>query len=155
MATFSRHALVNWNGDVIDGKGTVTAGTEAFFIPVTFPRVGGEPHDTTTPEEMLAASHAICYGIALRSVIAERGAKTKRIKMTATITAEKGTRKSPGIRIKSSHLDGVVEGLEGIENRELEEIAQTAEDRCTISNAIRGNVMISSEVTAVPLDEAE
>jgi len=145
MATFSRHAVVDWNGDVIRGTGMVTAGTAAFTVPVSWPVVRGEAPGLTTPEELLAASHATCYAIALRSVIGQRGGKAQRVRVTATITAEK----EQGIRILSSHLNGVVEGLVGIEPMKLQEIAKDAEDRCTISNAIRNSVSISIEVSVV------
>lgn len=67
MAVFSRHAVLEWEGDVIDGGGVVTAGTRAFATPVTFPRIAGEAPHKTTPKELLAASHATCFGIGLRS----------------------------------------------------------------------------------------
>jgi lipoyl-dependent peroxiredoxin len=145
MAIFSRSAVVDWNGELINGRGRVAAGTAAFTLPITFPRLGGEAQGHTTPEEMLAASHAICYAIALRSIIARREGKAGRVNVTATITADKGPR---GIRIQSSHLKGIVEGLEGINQAELPEIAQAAEDECTISIAIRGAVKISFDVTS-------
>jgi organic hydroperoxide reductase OsmC/OhrA len=63
----------------------------------------------------------------------------------ATITAEKGPE---GIRIQSSHLRGMVDGLDGIERGQLEEIARETAEGCTISEAIRGNVAITHEVTA-------
>src|SRR5687768_12841950 len=139
MAQFSRSAVVEWNGDVIRGAGVVSADTEAFTVPVTFPRITKEPPGHTTPEELLAASHGTCYGIGLRSVIGQRGGMAQRVIVTATITAEKGAH---GIRIRSSHLRGVVEGLEGIAPDQLPEIAQAAEAECTISIAMRGSVAI-------------
>lgn len=145
MATFSRSAVLHWAGEVARGAGTVTAGTEAFEVPASFPRLVGEPEGVTTPEELLAASHAVCYGIGLRSVIARQGGRARRVSVQATITAEKGPN---GIRILSSHLRGVVEGLEGIEATELHGIATVTEEGCTISNAIRGSVSITHEVTA-------
>jgi organic hydroperoxide reductase OsmC/OhrA len=42
-------------------------------------------------------------------------------------------------------LKAHVEGLEGIEATKFDEIAKTAEQRCPISNAIRGNVTITVE----------
>jgi lipoyl-dependent peroxiredoxin len=146
MARFSRHATVDWNGDVMHGTGTVTAGTAAFTASVTFPRIGGEPPGNTTPEELLAASHATCYAIGLRSVIGQRGGAARRVRVKATIAADKG---ADGIRVRSSHLHAIVEGLEGIEHAKLQEIAQATEDGCTISVAIRDSVAISFEVTAI------
>ena len=146
MAMFTREATVEWSGDVLRGAGAVSAGSEAFTVAVTFPRLRGEPSDTTTPEELLAASHATCFGIGLRSVIAQRGGTATRVRATATITAEKG---AAGIRVRTSHLRAAVEGLEGIERSMLPEIARAAEEGCTISAAIRGTVTVSVEVAEV------
>jgi osmotically inducible protein OsmC len=145
MATFSRHAVAVWTGDVARGQGRVTAGSEAFAVPMTFPRLAGEPRGATTPEELLAASQANCYAIALRSVLAQRGAIARRVSVTATITADKG---AGVIRLVSSHLEGAVEGLEGIDAAALREVAKAAEDACTISNAIRSAVPVTLNIAA-------
>jgi lipoyl-dependent peroxiredoxin len=143
MAIFSRHAVLEWDGEVIDGGGNVTAGTRAFAIPVTFPGITGEAPHKTTPEELLAASHATCFGIGLRSLIRQRGGRAVRLTVTATITAEK----SPGgIRIRSSHLSAAVEGLEGIDDEQLESLARETRERCTISIALEGAVAITYDV---------
>lgn len=78
-------------------------------------------------------------------MIAQRGGTARRIIVTATITATKGR---GGIRIQSSHLDGVLEGLEGIDPGMLETIAAETAQECTISNAIRGNVEITHALAA-------
>jgi lipoyl-dependent peroxiredoxin len=146
MAIFSRHAELEWNGGVTDGEGRIRAGAASFDVGATFPSVGGESPGKTTPEEMLAASHAICYGVGLRSLIGRRGGRARRVTVTATITAEKGP---SGIRIQSSHLSGVVAGLEGIDEAQLAAIARETEEGCTISIALRGNVTITSETHVV------
>jgi osmotically inducible protein OsmC len=146
MANFSRHGVVDWNGEVLRGAGRVTAGTEAFTVPITFPRLAAEAPGLSTPEELLAASHATCFAIALWSTIGRRGGSAHRISVAATITADKGPH---GIRIQSSDLRGVVEGLEGVDPAKLPEIAQAAEQECTISLVIRNAVRISFEVTAI------
>ncbi len=143
MATFFRRATIDWTGDVLHGNGEVTAGSRAFSVPVTFPRLNGEPSGTTTPEELLAAAHATCFGIGLRSVIGQRGGTVGRVRVVATVTGEKGPR---GIRVRSSHLSGEVEGLAGLHPDSLPEIARAAEEGCTISAVIRGTVAITVEV---------
>jgi len=145
MRTFHRRATLDWHGDVVHGAGTVAAGSEAFTISATFPRLNGEPLGMTTPEELLAASHAVCFGIGLRSVIAQRGGAAERVRVTATLTVEKGTRE---IRIIGSHLEGHVEGLTGIDAAALTAIGSAAEDACTISAAIRQSVAITVDVRA-------
>ncbi|MPZ19393.1 MAG: OsmC family peroxiredoxin [Luteitalea sp.] len=144
MATFSRPATLEWDGDVTSGSGRVTAASAAFAVPATFPSTLGEPAGTTTPEELLAASHATCYGVGLRSLIGRRGGWARRVTVTAIITAEKGPQ---GIRIQSSHLATVIEALEGIDQAQLQELAREVEEGCAISVALRGTVAITSEVT--------
>jgi lipoyl-dependent peroxiredoxin len=147
MATFSRRAVLQWDGDIPGGSGLVVAGSDAFSVGANFPSISGDPPGKTTPEELLAASHATCYGIGLRSLIARRGGRARRVSVTATVTAEKGPQ---GIRLRSSHLAGIVDGLEGIDESALQELAHETEERCTISIAIRGAVAVSSEVRVSP-----
>lgn len=145
MATFARHADVEWTGGLMDGAGKATAGTAAFSLPVTFPSRIGEGDGKTTPEELLAASHAVCYAMGLAATLGRMGGKTRRITVTATVTADKSDK---GIKIQSSALTAVVEGLEGIDAARVQEIATTAESGCPISNALRGSVTITVRATA-------
>jgi lipoyl-dependent peroxiredoxin len=145
MATFSRYAVLEWSGEMMDGAGEVTAGTGAFAVPATFPITAGEAAGKTTPEELLAASHATCYGIGLRSLIARRGGRARRVTVTATVTAEKGPR---GVRIQSSHLSGEIEALEGLDPAELQEVARETRERCTISIVLEGAVAITYDIIA-------
>jgi lipoyl-dependent peroxiredoxin len=143
MPVFSRFAVLQWDGDMPNGSGLVTPGTGAFTAGAIFPSIAGDPPGKTTPEELLAASHATCYGIGLRSLIARRGGRARRVSVTATVTAHKGPH---GIELQSSHLTGIVDGLEGIDESSLQDLARETEQRCTISLAIRGAVAVSSEV---------
>ena len=146
MATFARHANVEWNGGLMDGSGTTAAGTGAFSLPVTFPSRIGEGDGMTTPEELLAASHAVCYAMGLAATIGRQGGKARRVKVTATVTADKG---ESGIKLQSSQLKAVVEGLEGLDKGKLQQVAEAAEQGCPISNAIRGSMKITVESQAV------
>ena len=140
MATFSRKVDVLWNGGLMDGKGEAKAGTGAFALPVTFPQRIGEPAGATSPEELLAASHAACYAMAFNATLGKNGAKAATSHITATVTADKG---ESGIKVVSSALEVVVTGLEGTDAAGLAELAKKAEGGCPISNAIRGNVAVT------------
>ena len=146
MASFSRHVDVEWTGGLMDGSGTAKAGTGAFSQPVTFPSRIGDPDGKTTPEEFLAASHAVCYAMVLTNTIGKQGGKARKVTVTATVTADKG---DSGIKVTTSALKAVVEGLEGIDKGKLQELATGAEKGCPISNAIRGNVNITVDAQAV------
>jgi osmotically inducible protein OsmC len=147
MATFARHVDVEWNGTLMEGSGTAKAGTGAFSLPVTFPsRIHESGDNRTTPEELLAAAHAICYAMVLTNTIGKQGGKASRVRVTSTVTADKS---DAGIKVVSSQLKATVEGLEGIDRAKIDELAKGAEKGCPISNAIRGSVSISVEATAV------
>jgi lipoyl-dependent peroxiredoxin len=145
MASFARHVDVEWNGTLMEGNGTAKAGTGAFTLPVTFPsRINETGDGKTTPEELLAGAHAICYAMVLTNTIGKQGGKARRVRVTATVTADKS---DAGIKVVSSNLKAVVEGLEGIDPTGLRELATNAEKGCPISNAIRGNVAISVDAS--------
>ena len=145
MATFSRHADVDWTGSVMEGKGQVKAGTGAFTLPVTFPARIGEPEGHTSPEELMAASHAACYAMALNATVGRKGGSIGKTHVTATVTADKG---EAGITVVSSKLTVVAEGLQGIEKAQFPDVAREAEGKCPISNALRGSLKIEIEAEA-------
>jgi len=147
MATFARHADVDWTGTLLEGSGKASAGTGAFSLPVTFPsRIAAEGDGKTTPEELLAAAHAVCYAMVLTNVIGKQGGKARRVRVTSTVTGDKS---DAGLKVVSSHLKAVVEGLEGIDPATIDAVATGAEKGCPISNAIRGSVAITVEAQAI------
>ena len=147
MASFVRHADVEWTGTLMEGNGMAKAGTGAFTLPVTFPsRIAEQGDGKTTPEELLAGAHAVCYGMVLVNTIGKQGGKARRVRVTATVTGDKS---DAGLKVVSSHLKAVVEGLEGIDRGKLSELATGAEKGCPISNAIRGTVAITVDAQAV------
>jgi lipoyl-dependent peroxiredoxin len=142
MATFERHVDVDWAGSIMEGKGTAKAGTGAFNLPVSFPRRVGDPEGTTSPEELIAAAHAACYAMALNATLGRKNAKAARTHVTATVIADKG---ESGIKITTSRLKVVAEGLEGLSADQFKEVAREAEKGCPVSNALRS---ITIEVEA-------
>jgi osmotically inducible protein OsmC len=140
MATFARHAEVDWKGSVMEGKGEAKAGTGAFTLPVSFPARIGEPEGKTSPEELMAAAHAACYAMALNGTLGRKSASADRTVVRATVTADKG---EAGITIQSSHLEVTAYGLKGIEASQFAEVAKEADGKCPVSNAYRGTMQIT------------
>ena len=142
MPTFSRTVTVDWSGSIMEGKGSVKAGTGAFTLPVTFPARIGEPAGHTSPEELMAASHAACYAMALNATLGRKGGSAARTLISATVTADKS---ETGIKLVSSKLKATAEGLQGVDKAQFAEIAREAEGKCPISNALRGTMQIDVE----------
>jgi osmotically inducible protein OsmC len=146
MATFSRNVTVNWEGPIMEGKGTAKAGSGAFSVPVSFPRRIGDPEGQTSPEELMAAAHAACYAMALNAHVGRKGGQIAKTDVTATVTADKG---DAGIKIVSSKLTVVAHGLTGISKDEFPAVAREAEGKCPVSNAYRGTMQIEVDAKAV------
>jgi len=145
MATFSRTATTDWSGSIMEGKGQVKAGSGAFSLPVTFPARIGEPAGHTSPEELVAASHAACYAMALNATLGRKGASAARTVVTATVSADKS---DAGIKLTTSKLKVTAEGLQGMEKSQFADVAREAEGKCPISNALRGTMTIEVEAEA-------
>ena len=144
MATFERHADVDWTGSVTEGHGETKAGTGAFSLPVTFASRIGEPQGKTSPEELMAAAHAACYAMALNATVGRKGGSIAKTHVTATVTADKG---DSGITITTSKLTVVAEGLQGIDKNDFAAVAKQAEGGCPVSNALRGSLTIELETS--------
>jgi osmotically inducible protein OsmC len=142
MATFSRHVDVDWSGSIMEGKGVARAGSGAFTLPVTFPARIGEPQGHTSPEELIAAAHAACFAMALNATVGRKGGSIGRTRVTATVSADKG---EAGIKIATSKLKVVAEGLQGIDKGQFADVAREAESKCPVSNALRGSLAIELE----------
>ena len=143
MATFERHVDVDWTGSVMEGKGEAKAGSGAFSLPVTFPSRIGDPGGKTSPEELMAAAHAACYAMALNATVGRKGGKASRTVISATIIADKG---EAGIKLTTSKLHVVAEGVTGMDAAQFKEVAKEAEKNCPISNALRGSLAIELDV---------
>lgn len=144
MATFERHVDVDWVGGLMDGTGSAKAGTGAFNLPVSFPRRVGDPEGTTSPEELIAAAHAACYAMALNATLGRKNAKAARTRVSATVVADKG---ESGIKITTSKLKVVAEGLEGMSAEQFKDTAREAEKGCPVSNALRAiNIEVDASV---------
>ena len=128
----------------MDGSGMVAAGSGAFSLPVTFPRRIGEPEGMTSPEELMAAAHAACFAMALNGAVGRKGGAIAKTQITCKVTADKG---EAGIKITTSALSLVAEGLTGIDATTFTEVAKEAEQKCPVSNAYRGSMKVTLETT--------
>ncbi len=146
MATFSRNVTVNWEGSIMEGKGSAKAGSGAFNLPVSFPRRIGEAEGVTSPEELIAGAHAACFAMALNAFVGRKGGSIAKTDVTATVTADKG---DAGITITGSKLSVTAHGLTGIPKEQFADVAREAEGKCPVSNALRGSLKIEVDAKAV------
>lgn len=144
MAT-TRRATATWSGDLLSGRGSVTAATTGIFReqPTTWAARTEEPEGTTSPEELLAAAHASCFSMACSNILAKAGTPVTRLDVEVAVTAEK---REAGWTVASSHV--TVRGtVPGATQESFAAAAAQAKDGCPISRALKGNVELSVEAT--------
>lgn len=144
MAT-TRRAEVTWEGDLMAGKGTVSAKSSAAFsaLPVTWASRTETPDGRTSPEELVAAAHASCFAMAFSAGLGRAGTPPQKLEVSAVVTFEKV---EAGWRVTKSDLE--VKGwVPGLDAAGFAKAAEAAKDGCPISNALKGNVALSVKAT--------
>ncbi len=134
IMNFTRKAEADWNGGIIDGKGTVKLGSGAFEGAYSFQSRFGDDTKATNPEELIAAAHAGCYTMALSGNLGKAGYKPKNIHTTANVKIEK-----QGDGFVIPNIDLVTEAdVEGIEDEEFQKIAEETKKTCPVSQVLAG-----------------
>jgi len=139
----TRRADTTWEGDLLSGKGIVSASTSQRFssLPVSWASRTEAAKGQTSPEELLAAAHASCYAMQLSHELAGAGTPPERLDVSATVTFD---RVGAGWGVTSSALS--VRGrVPGANADAFRKAAESAKDNCPISQALKGNVQLSVE----------
>lgn len=144
MAT-TRQADATWAGDLLSGRGTVSAATTGVFrdLPTTWASRIGEPEGVTSPEELLATAHASCFSMAVSNELAKAGTPPTRVKVSVAVTGDK---LESGWTVLSSAIT-VSAVVPGATEASFQDAATKAKDGCPISKALKGNVELSVDAT--------
>lgn len=134
----TRKASAEWQGGIRSGSGSLKSESGAISAPYNF---SGrfESGGGTNPEELLAASHAGCYSMALSGNLERAGKTATRITTDAACTVEKV---EAGFKVTKMHLT-VRATVPGIQDAEFQQIAAATKDGCPISGVMKNNVAIS------------
>jgi len=128
-------ATTYWEGDLMSGKGKTTAASGTFRdVNLSWKARTEGVASNTTPEELLAASHASCFSMALSHALAQGGHAPQRLETTCTV--EFGPKAGGGFEVKSSSLE--VRGqVPGIDQAAFQKAAEGAKTGCPISAALK------------------
>ena len=140
-----RTATVTWQGDLMSGSGGVSAGSSGTFqdLPVSWASRTEAPDGRTSPEELLAASHAACFAMAFSADLARAGTPPDHMHVEAEVTFDK---LEAGWTVVSSALT-VLGQVPGATQESFNSIAEGTRDGCPISRALMGNVKLSVDAT--------
>lgn len=134
----TRTARTAWTGGLQDGSGTVElVSSKIGTYDVSFPsRAADDANGTTSPEELLAASHAACYAMQLSHLVAEAGGTPKSLAVTAEVSLGPDEANG-GFRLTGIVL--TVEGtVDGLDAPAFEKVANQAKQSCPVSKALTG-----------------
>jgi osmotically inducible protein OsmC len=132
MAT-ERKADVVWQGDLMNGSGTIQSVTSGAIGPldVSWPSRSAEPNGQTSPEELIASAWAACFSMALSHGLAQAGNAPEKLETSAVVTFQPGE----GITKGALSVRGTVPGLDEAGFREAAEAAKAG---CPVSKALSG-----------------
>ncbi len=130
-----RTASAHWEGDLKTGKGNLSTQSTVLNKSQYSFNTRFEQGIGTNPEELLAASHAGCFTMAVGAALGQAGFPAKSLDTVATLTLE-------GLDITGIHLS-IKGSVPNITAAQFSEITKGAEKNCIISKAL--SVPITSE----------
>ena len=135
-----RKAEVVWQGDLMNGSGTIgEVGSGAFGpLDVTWASRAEDPQGRTSPEELIAAGWAACFAMALSNGLAQSGSPPEKLETSATVTFQPGQ----GITRGALTVRATVPGLDDAGFRAA---AEDAKQNCPVSKALTGIPDVSVE----------
>jgi len=135
-----RKATAEWRGGLKDGKGDIT--TQSGVLSKTQYSFGTrfEQGIGTNPEELIAASHAGCFAMALSMILGEANMVAEKLEVTATVSLENV---ETGWTITESHLD-LKAKIPGADKAAFEAAAKKAEMGCPISRVLNAKITLEA-----------
>lgn len=128
-----RHAEAHWEGNVMEGSGSVKLGSGAFEGPYSFKSRFGEGAGTN-PEELIGAAHAGCFSMALSLLLERAGYTPRKIDTSARVRIDQV---GEGFKITRIELSSGAK-VDGIDEEAFRKIADAAKKNCPVSVALAG-----------------
>jgi lipoyl-dependent peroxiredoxin len=140
MAT--RNASATWNGNLMEGDGTMALGSGAWEGPFTF-KSRFEEGQGTNPEELIGAAEAGCFTMQLAHNLSEAGHVPDSVQTQAKVHI-RNIDGNPTI----SQIDLVTRArVPGLDDAAFQETAKATKDACIISRALAGVSNITVDAT--------
>ena len=95
----------------------------------------------TNPEELLAAAHAGCYGMAVGATMGQSGFTPDELKVEATLTMDTTTLSVTAVDLQ---ITGKVPGMSA---EQFEQVASDAAKMCIISKALNPSIQVTKTAT--------
>ncbi len=139
----TRRASAVWEGNLKDGKGTMSLGSGAFEGAYSFAS-RFESGPGTNPDELIGAAHAGCFSMALSARLTQAGYAPQSISTDAAVYLE-----SSGGGFEITRIDlKTVAMVPDIDEATFLEHANIAKEGCPVSKALQGvEISLEAELT--------
>ncbi|HLW14179.1 MAG TPA: OsmC family protein [Flavobacteriaceae bacterium] len=135
-----RRATAVWSGTVKEGKGKISTQSKVLdSSPYSF-QTRFEDGKGTNPDELLAASHAGCFAMALSMILGESGFTPDSLEATAVVTMD-----TDKLEITESHIK-LKARIPKIDKEKFLECANTAKENCPISKALSVKITLDASL---------
>ncbi|GBQ23405.1 OsmC family protein [Gluconacetobacter sacchari] len=142
--TIKKFGTAHWEGSIKDGKGTVSTESGAlsnqpYGFNTRFEGVAG-----TNPEELIGASHAACFAMALSGILGGAGLTATALDAKSVISLEK---QSEGFAVTAAHLT-LTATIPGVTEAQFQELAAKAKAGCPISKLLNATITLDATLKA-------
>lgn len=139
-----KKASAVWNGGIKDGAGTISTASGVLREANYGFKARFESGPGTNPEELLGASHAGCFSMALSKIIGDAGLTAERIETSAEVSLEKV---GEGFEITAIHLS-TTGRVPGADEARFRELAEKAKAGCPVSKVLKAKVTLDARLAA-------
>ena len=139
-----RRASAVWKGGLQDGTGSMSSFSGVLNnTPYSFKTrlVSEDGKAGTNPEELLAAAHAGCYGMAVSATMGQSGFTPDELSVNATLTLDTDTLSITAIELQ---ITGKVPGMSA---EQFDKVADDAAKMCVISRALNPSIQVTKIAT--------
>ena len=131
-----------WSGGLKDGKGAISTQSGALkSYPYGFAS-RFEGMRGTNPEELIAASHAGCFTMALSLMLGEAGFVADEMNTSAKVTLEQV---ADGFAITASHLT-LTAKISKIDQATFDSIVAKAKAGCPVSKVLKAEITLDAKL---------
>lgn len=135
-----KHASAVWQGNLKDGKGTLSTQSGALKDnPYGF-NTRFEDQPGTNPEELIGAAHAGCFSMALSMMLGQAGLTAERIETQAVVTLDKV---GEGFEITAVDLT-LKAKIPGADANQFQQIANQAKEGCPVSKLLKARISLNA-----------
>ncbi len=140
--TIHKSGSAHWQGDIKQGKGTVSTESGALQQQPYGFNTRFEGKAGTNPEELIGAAHAACFSMALSLMLGQQGFTPESIDTKAEVSLDK---KGEGFAITQVALHSQI-ALPGIAAETFDKIIQQAKAGCPVSQLLDTEITLEYQL---------